>query len=88
MTNFIFKSASRLIKNSPTTLDTVMFQLLVVQKQNRLLRGDVHEISLKLEKLLIDKHLQMQVDEYFTENEETSPQTDIEDKIHEASSIE
>ncbi len=70
MNNFIFKSPRRLIKNSPTTLDTVMFQLQVVQKQNRLLRGDVHEMSLKLEKLLIDKHLQMQVDEYFTENPE------------------
>ncbi len=82
MNNFIFKSASRLIKNSPTTLDTVMFQLQVVQKQNRLLRGDVHEMSLKLERLLIDKHLQMQVDEFFTENKgelsqyETSPQTE------------
>ncbi len=78
MTNFIFKSASRLIKNSPTTLDTLMFQLQVIQKQNRLLRSDVHEISLKLEKLLIDKHLQMQVDNYF---EETSPQTDSENKF-------
>ncbi len=83
MTNFIFKSASRLIKNSPTTLDTLMFQLQVVQKQNRLLRGDVHEVSLKLEKLLIDKHLQMQVDEYFTENEETSPQTEQKPKGYE-----
>ncbi len=77
MNNFIFKSASRLIKNSPTTLDTLMFQLQVVQKQNRLLRGDVHEVSLKLERLLIDKHLQMQVDEYF-EHDETP-----EDSTHE-----
>ncbi len=68
MTNFIFKSANRLIKNSPTTLETMMFQLQVVQRQNRLLRGDIHEVSLKLEKLLIDKHLQMQVDEYFTDD--------------------
>ncbi len=74
MNNFIFKSASRLIKNSPTTMDTLMFQLLVVQKQNRLLRGDVHEISLKLEKLLIDKHLQMQVDEYFKDEEQMDTQ--------------
>ncbi len=76
MNNFIFKSASRLIKNSPTNLDTLMFQLQVIQKQNRLLRGDVHEISLKLEKLLIDKHLQMQVDEYFTENEPEDTKTE------------
>ncbi len=65
MNNFIFKSANRLIKNSPTTLDTLMFQLGVIQKQNRLLRQDCVDINNKLEKLLIDKHLQMQVDNYF-----------------------
>ncbi len=65
MNNFIFKSSKRLIKNSPTTLDTLMFQLQVIQKQNRLLRQDCVDINNKLEKLLIDKHLQMQVDNYF-----------------------
>ncbi len=69
MNNFIFKSANRLIKNSPTTLDTLMHQLLIIQKQNRELRQDTYDINRKLERLLIDKHLQMQVDEYFTENE-------------------
>jgi len=69
MNNFIFKSANRLIKNSPTTLDTVMNQLLVVQKQNRFLRQDMVDIKLMINKVLIDKHLQMQVDEYFDKDE-------------------
>ncbi len=75
MTNFIFKSASGLIKNKSIDLGDVMYRLNVMQEQLRMLRSDNHEISLKLEKLLIDKHLQMQADEYFTENDsEDSPQ--------------
>ncbi len=70
MTNFIFKSPRRLVKNSPITLDTVMTKLDVIQKQLRWLRTDNHEMSLKLEKLLIDKHLQMQVDNYFQSDED------------------
>ncbi len=65
MNNFIFKSANRLIKNSPITLDSLMHQVSVVQEQNRHLRQDLVDINLKLNKLLIDKHLQMQADEYF-----------------------
>ncbi len=42
-----------------------MSKLLIMQSQLRLLREDNQQMSLKLEKLLIDKHLQMQVDEYF-----------------------
>ncbi len=45
-----------------------MYKLEIMQKQLRLLRNDNHEMSLKLERLLIDKHLQMQVDEYFKED--------------------
>ncbi len=75
MNNFIFKSPKRLIKNKSINLGDIMYRLNVMQEQLRMLRSDNHEISLKLEKILIDKHLQMQVDEYFTENEpEDSPQ--------------
>ncbi len=48
-------------------------KLIIMQSQLRSLRQDNKDMSLKLEKLLIDKHLQTQVDEYF---EETSPQTE------------
>ena len=74
MNNFIFKSSKRLIKNSPIALETVMHQLTVVQGQNRHLRQDMVDVKLMLNKLLIDKHLQMQVDEYFKEDESGHPQ--------------
>ncbi len=69
MNNLFFKSANGLIKNSSCTLDNLLAKLLVMQSQLRLLREDNQNMSLKLDKLLIDKHLQMQVDEYFTDND-------------------
>ncbi len=75
MTNFIFKSANRLIKNSPLTEGYLMTKLESIQKELRHQRVDLQDINRKLEKLMIDKHLQMQVDKYF-DDEETSPQTD------------
>ncbi len=78
MTNFIFKSPRRLIKNIDNTPNlNILGQMKIIQSQCRFLRQDIVDVKLMLNKLLIDKHLQMQVDNYF---EETSPQTDIEDK--------
>ncbi len=68
MNNFIFKSPKRLIKNSPIP-DATLGQLKIIQGQNRYLRQDMVDIKLMLNKLLIDKHLQMQVDEYFDKDE-------------------
>ena len=65
MTNFIFKSANRLIKNSPLTEGYIMTKLENIQKELRHQRVDLQEINRKLMKLMIDKHLQLQVDEYF-----------------------
>ncbi len=65
MTNFIFKSANRLIKNVPLTEQFLMTKLESIQKELRHQRVDLQEINRKLMKLLIDKHLQMQVDNYF-----------------------
>ncbi len=65
MNNLFFKSPKRLIKNSPITLDHLMSNMGVVQAQNRALRQDLVDVKLMINKLLIDKHLQMQVDEYF-----------------------
>ena len=67
MTNFIFKSANRLIKNSPTTVGILDAHLEMLLREQRLQRQDLVDIKRMLNKLLIDKHLQMQVDEYFTE---------------------
>ncbi len=44
-----------------------MVKLESIQKELRHQRCDLKDISLKLERLMIDKHLQMQVDEYFDE---------------------
>ncbi len=68
MTNFIFKSPRRLIKNSPINNANLLDKLLVMQSQLRLLRSDLVSVNGKLDRLLVDKHLQMQVDEYFKEN--------------------
>ncbi len=68
MTNFIFKSSKGLIKNSPLTEGYLMTKLESIQKELRHQRQDHKDISLKLDKLLIDKHLQMQVDNYFDED--------------------
>ncbi len=65
MTNFIFKSASRLTKNSPINNANLLDKLLVMQQQLRLLRSDLASVNGKLDRLLLDKHLQFQVDDYF-----------------------
>ncbi len=65
MTNFIFKSANRLTKNSPINYAHLDRKLDIILEQNRHLRQDLVDVKLMINKLLIDKHLQMQVDEYF-----------------------
>ncbi len=65
MTNFIFKSPRRLIKNVSYSNVNLMDKLLVMQSQLRLLRSDLASVNGKLDRLLIDKHLQMQVEDYF-----------------------
>ncbi len=81
MNNFIFKSPRRLVKNSSINVGaTLLIKLEQIQCELRHQRSEHKDIMLMVNKLLVDKHLQMQVDEYFTENEETSPQTDLEDK--------
>ncbi len=68
MNNFIFKSPKRLIKNSSANLDTLAEQNSWILREMRHQRSDLKDIKLMINKLLIDKHLQMQVDEYFEDN--------------------
>ncbi len=77
MTNFIFKSPKRLIKNSPINNANLMDKLLVMQQQLRLLRSDLASVNGKLDRLLVDKHLQFQVDDYFEKSDVRSPNGDI-----------
>ncbi len=72
MTNFIFKSPRRLIKNSPINNANLMDKLLVMQQQLRLLRSDLASVNGKLDRLLLDKHLQFQVDDFYDKTEENS----------------
>ncbi len=69
MNNFIFKSANRLIKNESLNLGNLMeVQFGLIKAEQRHARSDLQDIKLMINKLLIDKHLQVQVDEYFKEN--------------------
>ncbi len=65
MNRFIFKSANGLIKNASGNLDNSLKMLLAEQRHQR---SDLQDLKLMVNKLLVDKHLQMQVDEYFQEN--------------------
>ncbi len=77
MTNFIFKSPRRLVKKLANTPDgNIIGQLKIVQNQCRFLRQDILDIKLMINKLLIDKHLQMQVDTYFDKDEDETPPLD------------
>ncbi len=67
MNSFIFKSPRRLIKNSSVNLDTRLDLVLTEQRHQR---SDLKDIKLMINKLLIDKHLQQQVDEYFEDKPE------------------
>ncbi len=77
MNKFIFKSANRLIKTESENLaDLIAVQFGLVKAEQRHARSDLQDIKLMINKLLVDKHLQMQVDEYFNENptEDTAEQ--------------
>ncbi len=81
MNKLFFKSDNRLIKINSTDLGNLMQdylrQVKVIQGQNRLLRQDLVDVKLMVNKLLIDKHLQMQVDEYFDKDEPPTEQSDL-----------
>ncbi len=68
MNNFIFKSSKGLIKNSSTTKGDLIYvsrQIDFCLKEQRHQRSDLNDIKGMLNRLLVDKHLQQQVDEYF-----------------------
>ncbi len=65
MTNFIFKSSRRLIKNESINIGLLNNQIKIMMREQRLQRQDLQDIKRMINKLLIDKHLQMEVDDYF-----------------------
>ncbi len=64
MTNFIFKSQG--------TYKKLCQQLVIIQNELRAQRQDNVQILFLLNKLLTDKNLQKQVDEYFEETPSVS----------------
>ncbi len=72
MINLLSKSANGLMRNESVNLDNRMKS---IQAEQRHARSDLQDIKLMLNKLLIDKHLQAQVDDYFQENP-----TELDDK--------
>ncbi len=76
MNNLFSKSANRLLeKSSKTHLEILIenkLEMLLTEQRHQ--RCDLNTLSKKIDRLLIDKHLQMQVNEYFTED---SKQEDI-----------
>ncbi len=72
MKNFIFKSTDADLQK--------MFQLLeTIQKNGLYCTYRIDSLLKNFDKLLNDKALQKQVDQYF-DNDETSPQTDSEEQ--------
>ncbi len=59
-------------KNIQSTSDILIFKITSIQNQNRDLRQDMVDIKLMLNKLLIDKHLKMEVDRYFEDHDTDS----------------
>jgi len=74
MNNFIFKSSKGLIKNSSLNLDD---RMKAIQTEQRYQRTDLKDIKLMLNKLIIDKHLQEQVDTYFEDTEHEEAKADL-----------
>ncbi len=75
MNNLFSKSTNRLLEKSSINFGTLERQLGMLLTEQRKQRGDLKTINDKLDRIMIDKHLQMQVDEYFEDNTH-----DMEDK--------
>ncbi len=71
MNNLFSKSSKGLLEKSSISFDTLDRRLEFIQTELRHARSDHAVMTKMLNRLLIDKHLQMQVDQYFTEDSET-----------------
>ncbi len=70
MNNFIFKSANRLIKNDSISM-TSLDKLKILNDNVLYCTRQLDKLHEKIDRLLVDKHLQMQVDDYFKDRPET-----------------
>ncbi len=70
MNNLFSKSRTGLLEKSSINLGTLDTKLEFILAEQRHQRSDLRTINQKLDRLLVDKHLQMQVDEYFKDEEQ------------------
>ncbi len=68
MTNFIFKSQG--------TFKKISNKLEIIQSELRHQRIEHREILLLLNKILVDKHLQTQVEDYFADAKDEDNESD------------
>ncbi len=61
------------------TGNTSLLDLKILNQNILYISRVIDKMAIKLDELTVDKGLQKQVDQYF-EDDETSPQTDLEDK--------
>ncbi len=68
MNNLFSKSSKGLLEKSSINLALLDRRLEFIQTEMRHQRSDLRDISRKIDRLLIDKHLQEQVDTYFDQD--------------------
>ncbi len=73
MNNLFFKSSTGLTKNSSINSEGLDRKMEFILKEQRHQRTDLQDIKRMLNRLLIDKHLQQQVDTYFDEDIQKEP---------------
>ncbi len=75
MNNLFSKSANRLLEKSSINERTLVRQMGMLLTEQRMQRYDLKVINDKLDKLMVDKHLQLQVDDYFEDKPENIPES-------------
>jgi len=73
MKNFIFKSTDADLQKMFQSIETIQKNVLYVTYR-------IDMLIKRLDKMTVDAGVQKQVDEYFEEKQETSPQTDSEEQ--------
>ncbi len=68
MPNLFFKSSTGLTKNLTINSEALDRKMEFILKEQRHQRTDLQDIKRMLNRLLIDKHLQAQVDTYFEDD--------------------
>ncbi len=82
MINLLSKSPKRLMRNESGILDNLLNKHIdMILAEQRHQRSDLQDIKRMINRLLIDEHLQQQVDKYFDEeSQEQENPPELEDK--------